>query len=159
MIAISNGSADDIDGVMAVMNNAFDPVFGEAWTRSQLLSALVMPQTGLIIAKREQIIAGFALTRTVLDEWELLMIAVHSSIQRSSVASKLINKVIDAAYLQQSSTIFLEVRSGNPAQRFYEKMGFCEIGRRNNYYSGADGDSFDAITMRYCPDSENDKQD
>ena len=31
--------ADDLDRLMAVMNTAFDPTFGEAWTRRQVEDA------------------------------------------------------------------------------------------------------------------------
>jgi ribosomal-protein-alanine N-acetyltransferase len=37
MIQIIEGDARNISAVMSVMNDAFDPRFGEAWTAAQLL--------------------------------------------------------------------------------------------------------------------------
>src|SRR5690606_16794547 len=41
---------DDIDRVMAVMEAAFDPAYGEAWTRRQIEDALTFPGTHLLLA-------------------------------------------------------------------------------------------------------------
>jgi ribosomal-protein-alanine N-acetyltransferase len=148
MITIVDGSADDIDGVVAVMDSAFDPAFGEAWTKSQLRSSLAMSGTRLAVAKYNNETAGFALVRTIAGETELLMIGVHRLYQKKSIASKLIAKVIEYSIKEHSFIVFLEVRDGNSAHKFYEKIGFLEIGRRTNYYTGSDGKRFDAITMR-----------
>ncbi len=41
---------DDIDRIMAVMQAAFDPAYGEAWTRAQVSDALVLPNTHYMLA-------------------------------------------------------------------------------------------------------------
>ena len=43
--------------------------------------------------------------------------------------------------------LHLEVRDGNPAVRLYKRAGFSQVGRRRNYYSGRDGQLFDALTL------------
>ena len=77
---------DQIDHIMSVMDAAFDPYWGERWTRRQVLDALVMPNTGAVVIdeKGREILpdhqircAGFILTRSAADEEELLLIAVH----------------------------------------------------------------------------------
>ncbi len=149
MITIVDGSEDDLDDVVAVMDNAFDPAFGEAWNQNQLRSSLAMPGTYLAVAKYNHETAGFALVRTIAGETELLMIGVRRLYQKKSIASKLISKVIEYSIKEHSFNIFLEVRDGNSAQQFYQRIGFSEIGRRPNYYAGADGQRFDAITMQF----------
>jgi ribosomal-protein-alanine N-acetyltransferase len=42
----------------------------------------------------------------------------------------------------------LEVRSGNPALALYTKVGFTEVGRRENYYHGLENNRFDALTLQ-----------
>ena len=61
---------------MTVMEAAFDPVFGEAWTLPQLAGVMMMPGTWLTIARVDAAALGFALVRSVLDECELLLLAV-----------------------------------------------------------------------------------
>ena len=59
---------DDLDRIMAVMEAAFDPAFGEAWSRRQVSDALVMPNTHYLLAgadgapaREDEPAAGFAL--------------------------------------------------------------------------------------------------
>ena len=62
------------DAIMRVMDVAFDPVFGEAWTRSQLLGALVLPDTRCVLIDASgnlaspdlERVVGFALLRLSL---------------------------------------------------------------------------------------------
>ena len=43
--------------------------------------------------------------------------------------------------------LHLEVREGNHAVSLYRRNGYREVGRRRNYYSGRDGQLFDALTL------------
>jgi ribosomal-protein-alanine N-acetyltransferase len=149
MMQIGEGSAADIDAVMEVMTNAFDPTYGEAWTRNQLLSALAIAGTKLTLARRENQMVGFALTRTIIDETELLMIGVHRQWQRNAIASQLLSEILRAEVAKENSRVFLEVRSNNHARQLYRTIGFSEVGIRSNYYRGANNAYYDAITMAY----------
>lgn len=147
MITIRQGDARDIAGIMAVMNEVFDPEFGEAWTASQCLAALTLPASRVMLAVSQTTIVGFALSRWVLDEEELLMIAVAAAQQRQSNGRMLLQSVIDNAKIADRQKLYLEVRDGNGAHTFYQSMGFQEVGRRKQYYRGQMGQTFDAISM------------
>ena len=86
MIEIAEGDARDIAAIMPVMDDAFDPLFGESWNASQCLAALSMPNCRLVFARNNSAIIGFAISRWVLDEEELLMIAVSRHHQRQGVS-------------------------------------------------------------------------
>mgnify|MGYP006197258121 CR=1 FL=1 len=43
--------------------------------------------------------------------------------------------------------LHLEVRDGNPAVKLYISAGFQEVGRRHKYYTGQDGQVYDALTL------------
>jgi [ribosomal protein S18]-alanine N-acetyltransferase len=147
MITIIEGDATDIASIMPVMNDAFDPVFGEAWSAAQCLSALAMPDCRLLIAKTENSVAGFAMSRWVLDIEELLMIGITKSRQRKNIGSILLSTIIRNAKNENRLKLFLEVRDGNIAHDFYLASGFTAIGRRKQYYHGSNGVRPDAITM------------
>jgi [ribosomal protein S18]-alanine N-acetyltransferase len=149
MIFIGQGDAGDIASIMPVMNDAFDPAFGEAWTSSQCMSLLAIPGSKLIISRKDNACIGFALTRYVLDEEELLMIGVSPAFQRDKVGAQILDFIISDAKTANRLKLFLEVRDGNNAQYFYRASGFLDSGRRKNYYKGRDGQLFDAITMVY----------
>lgn len=147
MITIIEGDAHDIASIMPVMEHAFDPAFGEAWTSAQCLSALAMPDCRLLIAKSGEDVAGFAISRWVLDIEELLMIGVAPSWQRQNIGSMLMAQIVTLAQEEHRLKLFLEVREGNIAHDFYLAFGFQPIGRRKQYYRGSHGFRPDAITM------------
>ena len=147
MIHVVDGDAGDISAMMTIMDDAFDPRFGEAWTAAQCLSTLVLPDCQLLLAKDGDDICGFAMSRWVLDHEELLMIGVARRIQGRHVGKLLLSETINRARNAGRSKLFLEVRDGNEAHAFYLKSGFSSIGRRKNYYKNSDGISPDAITM------------
>jgi [ribosomal protein S18]-alanine N-acetyltransferase len=149
MIDVVEGDAHDIPAIMPIMEDAFDPAFGEAWTYAQCLSALAIPGCRLLIAKQDDVISGFAMSRWVLDTEELLMIGVASGRQRQKVGTLLLDEVIKLASQEGRTQLFLEVRDGNNAHDFYTDIGFKPVGRRKNYYKGSDGNRPDAITMTF----------
>lgn len=145
-----------IDRIMAVMEAAFDPAYGEAWNRRQVTDALCLSSThALVVDADGQPItsaggaapAGFVLTRHVLDEEELLLIAVTPGARRRGVGAALIEHLFTAARKRGVVKIFLEMRRGNPAIHLYRKFGFEPIGERRNYYRMANGERIDAITF------------
>lgn len=147
MIEIVEGDASHIAAMMPIMTDAFDPVFGEAWTSAQCLSALAQPGCQMLLAKKNDDLCGFALSRWVLDTEELLMIGVPQHHRRQRIGTQLLRRIVQTARSQKRNTLFLEVRDGNSAYLFYEDMGFRPVGRRKLYYKGLDGRSSDAITM------------
>ncbi len=148
MTNIRIGDARNIPAIMPIMDEAFDPSFGEAWTASQCMAALALPYCNLLLAESGGRIIGFAISRWVLDEEELLMIGVAPSHRRKKIGSKLIGHMIENARDSGRKELFLEVRDGNEAVRFYSRHGFSEIGRRKEYYTGVENIKSDAITMR-----------
>jgi ribosomal-protein-alanine N-acetyltransferase len=150
-VRIEEGSSDDVDAVMTVMESAFGRRFGEAWTRSQLAGILPMSGVSLIIARepnRAQPV-GFSLARTVADESELLLLAVLPDCHRRGVGRRLLEDFLERARKDEVARVHLEVRDGNPAVGMYRAAGFSPVGRRRNYYYGPDGKRFDAITLAY----------
>ena len=92
---------------------------------------------------------GFALLRTVLDEAELLTIAVHPDHQKQGIGARLLDRVHQAAQSNGAVTSFLEVAAGNlPATRLYRSAGYAEIARRAAYFMAPDGHRQDALVMR-----------
>lgn len=148
-IRIDRGSSDDLDSVMQVMEAAFGDRFGEAWTRSQCSGILPMAGIRLALARDGDGtgVIGFALARTIADEAELLLLAVAPGHHRRGIGSRLLDDFMDRAREGGAAKVHLEVRDGNPAIAMYRAAGFLPVGRRRNYYRGADGSRFDALTF------------
>jgi ribosomal-protein-alanine N-acetyltransferase len=138
---------DDIDRIMAVMQTAFDPTFGEAWNRRQVEDALLIGNCYYRVAEVLGEPAGFTLTRHGFEEEELLLIAVSPGFRRRGIGERLLNDCKQDARARGARQLFLEMRSNNPAEQLYRQNGFVQIGSRKNYYRTASGDRLDAMTF------------
>jgi ribosomal-protein-alanine N-acetyltransferase len=145
-LTLRAGSPRDIDMVEALMAQAFDPRFGEAWTRGQCLGVLAMPGVRLLLAFLDDEPAGFAMTRGVLDEVELLLLATLPAQRRRGVAATMLRSLLADAQSEGLRTMHLEVRAGNNAVDLYVAQGFAKVGERHGYYRGRTGHLFDAHT-------------
>lgn len=146
-VRLRPGVAGDLDEVMRIMAAAFHPSFGEAWTRSQCAGILPMRGVSLTIAECGGTPVGFSLVRAVADEAELLLLAVDPAEQRRGIGQVLLDEFIAGALVGGAHRLHLEVRDGNPAVQLYRASGFSAAGRRRNYYHGAGGEAFDAVTL------------
>jgi len=147
LLTLAEGGAADLDAVMAVMGDSFDPAYGEAWTAPQCAGLLPMPGVWLTLARLGPDVAGFALARVVAGEAELLLLAVGRGMQHRGVGTSLLKRFISAAKRCGATRLHLEVRDGNPALSLYRSAGFEEVGRRRNYYHGEGGQLYDALTL------------
>jgi ribosomal-protein-alanine N-acetyltransferase len=146
--------ADDVDRLMAVMAAAFDPAFGEAWTRRQVEDALLIGNCfyGLVAASGDEPApdepaAGFWMSRGGFGEEELLLFAVAPEWRRRGLGQRMLKHLSLAATGRGASRLLLEMRRGNPAEALYRDFGFQPVGVRSNYYRTPGGDRIDAITF------------
>lgn len=147
--ALREGTSADLPDVMVVMEAAFGDTYGEAWTRSQVAGILPMAGVSLVLARSADNgrCAGFSLARAVADEAELLLIAVLPELRRHGIARMLLRNFVDESRERQLRRVHLEVRYGNSATALYRELGFAPVGRRRDYYKGADKRRHDAITF------------
>lgn len=144
---IYEATALDLDKVMIVMNRAFDPKHGEAWSAAQCAGMLSLSGSTLLIAREGERTLGFALARSVADEGELLLIAVCPTYRRKGTGQKLVEKTIEILARKGVRKLHLEMRTDNPALAFYTGLGFSQVGLRRDYYRGSDGQLMDAATL------------
>jgi len=146
MIELRTGGVADLALVDSIMKAAFDPRFGEAWTRNQCLGILALPGVWLTVATLDGVPAGFALSRIIADEAELLLLATMPAMRRRGVAAALLRSVIADAVEQGARKLHLEVREGNDAIKLYQGTAFIKVGERRDYYRGMTGQAFHAFT-------------
>ena len=138
---------DDLDRIMAVMNAAFDPEFGEAWNRRQVEDALVIGNCHYGLAFGEEACAGFFLSRAGVDEEELLLLAVTPAERGRGHGAWLLERFLEGARARGAARALLEMRQGNPAEQLYLRRQFVRIGSRPNYYRGTNGTQINALTF------------
>jgi [ribosomal protein S18]-alanine N-acetyltransferase len=85
-------------------------------------------------------LVGFIVSRLVLDEAEILSVAVTSSRRGKGLARRLLDLNLRRLAGLGARTVFLEVDEGNvPARRLYRRAGFLQSGRRPGYYQAGQG--------------------
>ncbi|ODT48295.1 MAG: ribosomal-protein-alanine N-acetyltransferase [Pelagibacterium sp. SCN 63-126] len=101
-----------------------------------------------IVCDARRRIAGFALIRNVLDESELLTIAVDPKWRGKGMGRALMQAVFADLMHSPARRMFLEVDEQNRAAiGLYEKLGFAAISSRKGYYPRPDGSSATALVM------------
>ena len=120
------------------------------WSARNFMDAMTAGYLILVAHEHGQVCA-FAIARTLVDEAELLLIAVMPSERRQGVAALLWIELAQRLRIAGSTKIFLEVRASNaPARSFYASRSLRQIGVRKNYYPNGvhDGDREDAILLQ-----------
>ena len=78
---------------------------------------------------------GHGILSIAAGESHLLNVCVHPDFQGHGFGRILVEHVLERARAGKASTIFLEVRPSNVAAcELYDKLGFNEVGIRENYY-------------------------
>lgn len=110
------------------------------WSAAELQALLADPANFLLTRE-----AGFLLGRTVLDEAELLTLAVAPEARRQGIGAALLTGFEAEAQARGATIAFLEVAADNAAaQALYTGAGWQNAGCRRDYYGGG----IDAVVMR-----------
>jgi len=119
-----------------------------AWTESSFRQLLVSPGFEAKIYELDGDPIGFSLVRRVLDEAELISLAVLPALQGKGLAKKIMNLVIEQLKARACRGFFLEVREDNmKAIQLYYKIGFKKVGKRKGYYKTKSGKKVDAFVF------------
>ena len=118
--------------------------FGSAaWSENSIASELKNQLSLWLVALDGETVAGYVGSQTVMDESDMMNVAVHPDCRRQGIAEELVNALTDALREKESRCLTLEVRASNePAQLLYEKLGFSHIGKRPNYYRNPKEDAY-----------------
>ena len=146
LINLRVGDQRDLAVVDAIMQRAFDPRYGEAWTAGQTSGMMSLPGMWLTIAEIDSVPIGFGLARAVVGDSELLLLATLPEYRGRGVGGSLLRSIIAEAGKRGADVIHLEVRAGNDAIDLYHREGFTKCGERRNYYRGNDNCQYDART-------------
>ena len=109
--------------------------FSDPWSEKSIASELDNKLAFWLVAAEGDAVAGYIGSQTVIDETDMMNVAVHPDFRRKGIAEALVNTLVNNLKKMGSRCLTLEVRASNvPAIALYEKLGFAEIGRRKNYY-------------------------
>ena len=108
------------------------------WTLLQFLDGFNAGHDCWIASKeyeKKEMLVGFAVVSTAIDESTLLNICVRPAFQNKGVGRKLLAFLLQKARVEKRGKFFLEVRASNlSAIALYESLGFEKISVRRDYY-------------------------
>lgn len=94
-------------------------------------------------------LGGFILSRLVLDEAEVLTVAVAPRFRRRGMGGALLAAHVALLAARGAKTVFLEVEAANVAAlALYGRYGFRQIGARKAYYRKPGGAAAEALVLR-----------
>ena len=123
---------EDLDQVMEIETD----LFAMPWTKEGMFTFLTREDTMFFVVEEKGRILGYCSMQTVLDEGDILNVAVRSDRQKEGIGYFLVDSMLMLAQAQGISLVHLEVRESNgTARRLYQRLGFVEDGLRRNYYT------------------------
>ena len=109
--------------------------FHDPWSENSIASELGNRLSVWLVALDEDKVVGYVGSQTVIDETDMMNIAVHPDYRNRGVATALIVELTQQLRMRGSKGLMLEVRESNSsAISLYDKHGFLQVGCRRNYY-------------------------
>ena len=109
--------------------------FSDPWPESVLSHELENELSLWLVAKRGDTVLGYIGSQSVLDEADMMNVAVRKDARRQGIAKKLILALCARLADKGVQSLTLEVRDSNEAAiGLYEGLGFVKVGKRPNYY-------------------------
>ena len=116
--------------------------FGDPWSEKSFVDLLDNPFAVCLTAFDDTEIAGYLIAYHIIDEIQILNVAVKESKRHRKIATKLFDVIFDYARTEKIEKFLLEVRMSNiGAIALYKKLGFIIDGVRKNYYSNPKEDA------------------
>lgn len=124
--------------------------FAKPWSALEFEAFLTNPSIrldGLFLGRDPQP-HGFVVTRCVVDEAEILSVALAPEARGRGYSRLLLVTHVNNLANAGIGQVHLEVEEGNrPALALYRRLGFAQVGQRVGYYARPDGTRANALSM------------
>jgi len=108
-----------------------------SWTQARVHHFISGPESSVVVARREQHIAAFAIMHFGDEVAHLNLLAVAPEHRRQGLGRQIMRWLTETAIEAGVFRINLELRTRNePARIFYERLGFEQLGVVQGYYQG-----------------------
>ena len=106
--------------------------FTTAWPATAIRGELTNKLALWLVAVEDGKVLGYVGSQTVLEEADMMNIAVDETCRRRGIARALVEELVRQL---PAYCLTLEVRVSNaPAIALYHSLGFVQVGLRKNYY-------------------------
>ena len=109
--------------------------FSDPWSEKSVASELNNPLALWLTAVEGERVTGYIGSQTVMDETDMMNVAVHPDFRRRGIAEALVNELVARLKSRESRSLTLEVRVSNlSAITLYEKLGFIPTAELRCWY-------------------------
>ncbi|MET3560076.1 ribosomal-protein-alanine N-acetyltransferase [Bartonella japonica] len=144
---ISPLQVDDSASLCQIHQHCFIPAWGKQAFDDFLTDHSIFGYKASLIEQADKIL-GFCLCRLIIDEAEIITIAVHPYFRQQGIGSLLIDSTLHHLHHKRAIKLFLEVEETNfSALKLYQSFEFQKISKRRAYYQGENSHT-DAIIMQ-----------
>jgi len=141
------GTPEDVPRLLEIARESDTAAQWSAAEYEKLFAPKVVQQSCLLVAEIAGTVSGFLVARGLDGDWEIENIVVIPDLRRQGVGTALMQGFLSRAGGIAVKTVHLEVRESNiAAQGLYKRLGFAQVGRRKDYYSGPQED---AILLKF----------
>lgn len=110
--------------------------FRDPWSLKSIASEINNPLSVWVVACVGDAVVGYVGSQTVIDESDMMNLAVDPAYRRQGVGANLVQHLIEHLASRGSRCLTLEVRASNDsAIRLYTRLGFTQVGLRPRYYA------------------------
>lgn len=144
---IASLQADDSDSLHQIHSKCFVPYWDKNTFDTFLKDHSIFGYKACLIGRPLQIL-GFCICRLILDEAEVITIAVHPHHRQQGIGHLLMDSTLRHLHRERATKLFLEVEENNlAALALYQHFEFKKISKRTAYYQ-SQNDRIDAIIMQ-----------
>jgi ribosomal-protein-alanine acetyltransferase len=145
-IRLSPAHADEAPAIANMSRYLIENGLPWSWNEQRVLHCMRNRDCIVLAARDRRRLAGFAIMEFYDEHAHLSLLAVQPGFQKRGLGRQLLEWLEASARTAGIFTVQLELRAANDAaRRFYERLGYREVGRRPAYYAGRE----DALRMRH----------
>ena len=137
-LSIRSATFDDLSLLVKIENQ----VHISPWSEEHFQAELEKPYSHILLLSdddTDQVIAGYIVYWLMLEECEILNLAVDLPFRGLGYAEKLVRAVVSASIKMSLKRVILDVRKSNlPALHLYQKVGFRISHIRKGFYSNGE---------------------
>lgn len=139
MLNLRLARAADAREIAELSRELIEHGLGWSWHPGRVMRSIRAHDTNVLVATEGRQLVGFAIMEYAHSRAHLSLLAVRKTHQRRGIGKSLLAWLEKTLLVAGIGQLELELRENNHgARRFYQQLGFSEIGHLPGYYRGVE---------------------
>jgi ribosomal-protein-alanine N-acetyltransferase len=131
--------SEDAEEIAGMSRDLIEDGLTWSWTPTRVRRSILSRESSVVVARREERVAAFAIMYFGDDAAHLNLLAVSARHRRQGIGRRMIQWLSETAVVAGVFRLDLELRAKNTAARaFYETLGFEALNVVQGYYQGVE---------------------